>query len=233
MSKALQREFLLSLECNGDEKTANYPLFVELMRKFRSRSESHDLAELVQSLPKKQHQPLWELAHQAVILLTSEGRHQNEENPEDHEHVLAVLHGVILLGLEFLNSISESCESLTETVLALHNIMFDCQTESGFDLQNNLARLCMKWYQEERPQKEQATPQTFLFLLIQSLELSARKVDVARVFQMRECFALFDLDDESSDMLKHILLRCFINPLYLKTLEGRKFLAQVMIVDIK
>ncbi|KAL0343499.1 UNVERIFIED_CONTAM: Condensin-2 complex subunit G2 [Sesamum angustifolium] len=52
-----------------------------------------------------------------------------------------------------------------------------------------------------------------------------KKVDVHRVYTLREAFMLFDFEDESIEDLKHLLIRCVISPLYLKTEEGRKFIA--------
>ena len=44
---------------------------------------------------------------------------------------------------------------------------------------------------------------------------------------MRECLQLIDMEDSSSDTLKHLMLRCTISPLILRTLDGRRFLAYV------
>lgn len=76
------------------------------------------------------------------------------------------------------------------------------------------------------PGRESLISQTLPFLLARSLTLK-KKVDVHRVYTLREAFALFDFDDESIEDLKLLLVRCVISPLYLKTEDGRKFLAFV------
>jgi len=61
-------------------------------------------------------------------------------------------------------------------------------------------------------------------LLSKSLTLE-KKVDVRRVYALREAFTLFDFEDESIEDLKLLLIRCVISPVFLKTDEGRRFVA--------
>jgi condensin-2 complex subunit G2 len=52
-----------------------------------------------------------------------------------------------------------------------------------------------------------------------------KKVDVHRVYMLREAFTWFDFEDESTESLKRLLNLCVVSPLYLKTEDGRKFLS--------
>lgn len=46
-----------------------------------------------------------------------------------------------------------------------------------------------------------------------------------KVYMLREAFSLFDFKGESIEDLKLLLIRCVIAPLYLKTENGRRFVA--------
>ncbi|KAK7295138.1 hypothetical protein RJT34_18042 [Clitoria ternatea] len=107
-------------------------------------------------------------------------------------------------------------------VRALHDnlILF----ESDLILSSEIEGLCEEWWKEDLPGKESLISQSLPFLLSRSLTLK-KKVDVHRVYVLREAFTLFDFDDESIQDLKLLLVRCVISPLYLKTEDGRKFLA--------
>lgn len=96
--------------------------------------------------------------------------------------------------------------------------------ESDSVLSSGIECLCEEWWKENIPGRESLISQTLPFLLSRSLTLK-KKVDVHRVYVLREAFALFDFDDESIEDLKLLLIRCVISPLYLKTEDGRKFLS--------
>ena len=44
-----------------------------------------------------------------------------------------------------------------------------------------------------------------------------QKMDLKRVWEMRQAFQMFDLEDESSNGLKELMQRCLMHPLYLGT----------------
>lgn len=66
--------------------------------------------------------------------------------------------------------------------------------------------------------------QSLPFFLSRSLTLG-KKADVRRVCVLRDAFSLFDYVDESIEDLKLLLVRCIITPVFLKTEEGRRFVA--------
>lgn len=96
--------------------------------------------------------------------------------------------------------------------------------ESDSVLASEIESLCEEWWKENLPGRESLISQTLPFLLSRSLTLK-KKVDVHRVYMLREAFALFDFEDESIEDLKLLLIRCVISPLYLKTEDGRRFLS--------
>ncbi|KAA8531575.1 hypothetical protein F0562_006284 [Nyssa sinensis] len=96
--------------------------------------------------------------------------------------------------------------------------------ESDPILLSEIASLCEEWWKEQLPERETLISQSLPFLLSRSLTLK-KKVDVHRVYVLREAFTLFDFEDESIEDLKLLLIRCLITPLYLKTDDGRRFIA--------
>ncbi|KDP32070.1 hypothetical protein JCGZ_12531 [Jatropha curcas] len=95
--------------------------------------------------------------------------------------------------------------------------------ESDSSLLVDIASLCELYWKENFPGREMLISQSLPFLVSKSLT-SKRKVDVHRVYSLREAFTLFDFEDESIEDLKLLLMRCVIEPLYLKTEDGRRFL---------
>jgi len=72
--------------------------------------------------------------------------------------------------------------------------------------------------------RESLISQSLPFLLSRSLTLK-KKVDVHRVYMLREAFTLFDFEDESIEDLRMLLMRCVVSPLYVKTEDGQRFVS--------
>ncbi|KAH6803385.1 hypothetical protein C2S51_031632 [Perilla frutescens var. frutescens] len=115
-----------------------------------------------------------------------------------------------------------SVSDLLPTAQELHDnlILF----ESDSILLSEIANLCEEWWKGGLLGKETLISQSLPVVLSRSLTFK-KKVDVHRVYSLREAFTLFDFEDESIEDLKHLLIRCVISPLYLKTEDGRKFIA--------
>ncbi|GMN34363.1 hypothetical protein TIFTF001_004647 [Ficus carica] len=96
--------------------------------------------------------------------------------------------------------------------------------ESDAALSSEIANLCEEWWKEDLPGRESLISQSLPFFLSKSLT-STKKQDVHRVYALREAFALFDFEDESIEDLKLLIIRCVVAPLYMKTEEGRRFVA--------
>ncbi|KAJ7952761.1 putative Condensin-2 complex subunit G2 [Quillaja saponaria] len=155
-----------------------------------------------------------------------------ETNPERNGPNLEEEKQKLLRNLEVLAHIAYLCvthpqnafppSALLPAVQSLHNnlILF----ESDSLLSSGVAILCEEWWKENLPGRESLISQSLPFLLSRSLTLK-KKVDVHRICVLREAFNLFDFEDESIEDLKLLLIRCLISPLYLKTEDGRRFLA--------
>ncbi|XVF59279.1 hypothetical protein PTKIN_Ptkin07bG0262700 [Pterospermum kingtungense] len=111
---------------------------------------------------------------------------------------------------------------LIPAVRSLHDNLVLFESDQG--LANEIACLCEEWWKQDLPEKESLISQTLPFLLSKSLTVK-KKVDVHRVYSLRDAFNFFDFQDESIEDLKLLLIRCVIEPLYLKTEEGKRFVA--------
>lgn len=111
---------------------------------------------------------------------------------------------------------------LFSTVHTLHDklVLF----EGDCVLQDCITAICEQWWRDSLPGKESLIAQSLPCLLAKSLSVG-RKIDVHRVYSMREAFTFFDFMDDSIDDLKHMLVRCALTPSYLRTEDGRRFLA--------
>ncbi|KZV57012.1 hypothetical protein F511_08170 [Dorcoceras hygrometricum] len=96
--------------------------------------------------------------------------------------------------------------------------------ESDSALLSEIANLCEDWWKGDLSGKETLISQSLPVILSRSLTLK-KKLDVHRVYTLRDAFVLFDFEDSSIEDLKHLLIRCVISPLYLKTEDGQKFIA--------
>ena len=107
-------------------------------------------------------------------------------------------------------------------VQGLHDNLIVFESDSA--LSSEIVNLCEEWWKEDLAGRESLISQSLPFLLSRSLTLN-KKQDVHRVCALREAFSLFDFEDESIGDLKLLLIRCVISPLYMKTEEGRRFIA--------
>ncbi|XP_050906869.1 uncharacterized protein LOC127120476 [Lathyrus oleraceus] len=140
--------------------------------------------------------------------------------------------GKLLQRLQILTHVLSLCVShpkkvfgpsdLLPGVQALHDNLIVLEADSV--LSSGIGTLCEGWWKENLVGRESLISQTLPFLLSRTLTLK-KKVDVHRVYMLREAFSLFDFEDDSIEDLKLLLNRSVISPLFLKTEDGRKFLS--------
>ncbi|KAJ4867035.1 ARM repeat superfamily protein [Raphanus sativus] len=143
----------------------------------------------------------------------------SDSDPATSLHVLShVLHLCILSPKKAF-----SATDLLPAAQALHNNLSLFESDPPLCLE--VAGVCESWWKEGLPERETLIIQLLPFLLSRSLTLK-KKVDVHRVYMLREAFSLFDFDDEESiEDLRMLLMRCVVSPLYLKTEDGQRFLS--------
>ncbi|KAL9182845.1 hypothetical protein ACHAXT_004124 [Thalassiosira profunda] len=129
--------------------------------------------------------------------------------------------------LEVIDEAFETAEVLHELLFPLHA----CGTTEARLAKNAIFDLCEKWWHGNFEDREQVVTQLVPLLLVKSLDASAQKNDVKRLYSIREAIDLLDFRDESIASLKQHLLRVVGNPLFLQSAEGRKFIAHLFLVD--
>lgn len=110
---------------------------------------------------------------------------------------------------------------LLPSVQLLHDNLVFFESDSSLLLE--ISNLCELNWKENLQGRKMLISQSLPFLVSRSSTLK-KKVDVHRVYALREAFTLFDFEDESIEDLKMLLIRTVIAPIYLKTEDGRKFL---------
>ncbi|KAL1208038.1 hypothetical protein V5N11_008185 [Cardamine amara subsp. amara] len=138
----------------------------------------------------------------------------------------------ILSSLQILSHILHLCvlslkkafssSDLLPSAQALHNSLILFESDSILCLE--IAGICEGWWKEGLVGRETLISQSLPFLLSRSLTLK-KKVDVHRVYMLREAFTLFDFEDESIEDLRMLLMRCVVSPLYVKTEDGQRFVS--------
>lgn len=123
-----------------------------------------------------------------------------------------------------------SVSDLLPAVQELHDNLLLFESDSI--LLSEIANLCEEWWKGGLSGKEDLIAQSLPVLLSRSLTLN-KKVDVHRVYAVRDALTLFDFEDESIEDIKNLLIRCVISPIYLKTDEGRKFIAFMFCLNVQ
>ncbi|XP_022782675.1 condensin-2 complex subunit G2-like [Stylophora pistillata] len=220
------REHFLSSVVNDSPQA-----FLRFIEQHKSKNDTFDIEETLQTLPKKDHERLWsglrDMTHK-LLLTNPVGSHENEdEGPSEWPVLLSHLEGVTKVALCALAVILEKSTHVSsaflETAVILHGLLMSLP-EGYESLQNDIAQLCELWFLNELEGKEELITQAFPYLIIKSLGRGIIS-DVNRVWSLRQCLHLMDFDDDSSESLKQLLHQCMIHPVYLKLEEGRRFLS--------
>jgi condensin-2 complex subunit G2 len=116
----------------------------------------------------------------------------------------------------------EVAQLLHGILLSLHS----CGTK-GIQVQTNIASLCETWWIQRFVDREAMVPMLMPYLVAKTLDGTAQKSDVKRLFQMKNALAVLDFENESISYLKSLLLRTVSSPLFLKLPEGNRFIASL------
>jgi condensin-2 complex subunit G2 len=109
----------------------------------------------------------------------------------------------------------------------LHSVLFSLHScgAKGVQVQTSIASVCELWWHQRFVDREALVVQLLPLLVVRSLDASAQKSDVKRLFHIREALAVLDFDNESITYLQSLLLRTVSSPLYLRVNEGKRFIA--------
>ncbi|KAG5179871.1 condensin II non structural maintenance of chromosomes subunit-domain-containing protein [Tribonema minus] len=251
-------ELLHSIEAAtaaGAADHANSDLeLLALLKRHRARSDEYDLDEVIQALPRKEHERFWAAALALVTPITEghlyliddeeDEEEGSEEGTADEEDAPAA-HGavdkdaVVSISLELMDAITTLAglfladkkraapPSLLSTMAALHGILLYLQGAEGAALQTAIARACEAWWRAERPGGEHLVACLLPYLLLRALDPAARDADVRRLCDARGALLLLDWEDADAEGTRALLLRAFLAPAFLRGDAGRRFLASV------
>lgn len=73
--------------------------------------------------------------------------------------------------------------------------MIPLQAIEKCDIPNQISHICETWWHQERPGREQLTPQTISYLLVRVLE-DNKVVDAQRLYNFRAALLIIDFGDE-------------------------------------
>ncbi|XP_053790849.1 condensin-2 complex subunit G2 isoform X3 [Vidua chalybeata] len=199
-----------------------------------------DLNELLQELPRKQKQVLW----QRLTQLLTESLMENpvetwhkygDGNSDDDMEVeivtemkqtVAVIQGVAAVVTASIPAVDENVnyKALVECVFILNGIL-PALSASEKILQHAIQRVCEMWWEKGLEGKEQLGKTLFVILLRKSLNKAATGADIVRVWNLHQTLLCFDYDSDESNEVKDLLLQCFLSVKHIKKEEGRRLLS--------
>jgi hypothetical protein len=205
--------------------------------------ETGELPDTIDYLSNIEHGDFWKCINKYTNkLITSLHLDDvDDDDVEDNEKIIVVeqlsqsisfLKQIIQIIPLYFN-IKHRSEYLLQTIEDLHDILIPLNDElfGAVSLKTSISRICEHWWIKEENGAENLITQLIPFYLLTSLGPKSVDADIKRVFNIRGSFMLLDFDDPSIESIRNLLLRCFINPSYLKLSEGRRFLAYLFSVN--
>ena len=118
-------------------------------------------------------------------------------------------------------------EEVFKVMEKLHGCLFSLQAsgDEGLAVQHKICALCESWWKHNFQDRECMVVQLLPLLVAKSLDESASKADIKRLFVIRQALDVLDFEDETSADIKSLLLRTVSSPLYIKNVEGRRLIS--------
>jgi len=156
-----------------------------------------------------------------------------EEMPENHQDEDPIIlkeagceiliASAIVARLIFVETMPSPPEALLKTAALLHDHALLPASEYPA-LQEEISKFCLEWWQLEGPDRGRLTPALVPYLLVAALQ-SGTGAAAKRCYTIRNALELFDFDDPSIGDVKRLLLRAAFAPSFLRSIDGRRFLA--------
>jgi len=137
----------------------------------------------------------------------------------------------IIVGSYLDGLVDNKQTNVSEEVLTvaehLHGIMISLQScgPEGIMTQTSVCTMCQTWWHGNFENKELLVTQLVPTLIVKSLEINSKAINVKNVYAIRTALTLFDFEDGSISYLKSLLLKTVLCPLYHKVPEGAKFIS--------
>ncbi|XP_039936835.1 condensin-2 complex subunit G2 [Hirundo rustica] len=199
-----------------------------------------DLDELLQELPRKQKEVLWQrltqlltesLMENPVEMWHRSGDEKSDDNMEVDvvpamKQTVAVIQGVASVVTASIPAVEENVnyKALVECVFILNGILPALPASENV-LQDAIQRVCQMWWEKGLEGKEQLGKTLFVILLRKSLNKAATGANLVRVWNLHQTLLCFDYDSDESNEVKDLLLQCFMSVKHINKEEGRRLLS--------
>ncbi|NXB01274.1 CNDG2 protein, partial [Cnemophilus loriae] len=214
--------------------------FLRYTQNPKNTFDHFDLNELLQELPRKQKEVLWQrltrLLTDSLMENPVETWHRTGDDKSDDDmeveivpemkQTVAVIQGVAAVVTASVPAVDENVnyKALVECVFILNGIL-PALPASEKILQDAIQRVCEMWWEKGLEGKEQLGKTLFVILLRKSLNKAAMGADIVHVWNLHQTLLCFDYDSEESNEVKNLLLQCFMSVKHMKKEEGRRFLS--------
>ncbi|NXB68263.1 CNDG2 protein, partial [Struthidea cinerea] len=214
--------------------------FLRYTQNPKNTFDRFDLNELLQELPRKQKEVLWQrltqLLRESLMENPVETWHRTGDDKCDGDmeveivpemkQTVAVIQGVAAVVTASIPAVDENVnyKALVECVFILNRIL-PALPASEKILQDTIQRVCEMWWEKGLERKEQLGKPLFVILLRKSLNKAATGADIVRVWNLHQTLLCFDYDSEESNEVKDLLLQCFMSVKHINKEEGRRFLS--------
>lgn len=224
------------LQATAKESVNDFLHFIQL---HKDSSDPFDLNELLQELPRKQKEELWERLKNLVraVLLDNpvEGWQSIDDDSDDDMELerssdmkqsMAVFHGVTTVVTYSVAVVDEdvSYEALMECALIIHGILQVLPKSEGA-LEQAIQHLCEAWWEKGLTGKEEMGKTALVMMLKKSLSEKSTGADLGRLWHLHQALFAFDYNSMESNEVKDLLQQCFMNINHVKKEEGRRFLS--------
>ncbi|NWT51898.1 CNDG2 protein, partial [Erythrocercus mccallii] len=214
--------------------------FLRYTQNPKNTFDHFDLNELLQELPRKQKEVLWQrltqlltetLMENPVEMWHSPGDGKSDDDMEveivpEMKQTIAVIQGVAAVVTASIPAVDENVnyKALVECVFILNGILPALPASENI-LQDAIQRVCQMWWEKGLEGKEQLGKTLFVILLRKSLNKAATGADLVRVWNLHQTLLCFDYDSNESNEVKDLLLQCFMSVKHIKKEEGRRLLS--------
>ena len=114
-------------------------------------------------------------------------------------------------------------EPLFDLSVLFHNLIFQL-VDFDCGIHNEISKIGEKWWLDEKPGREALVTHTICYIALKAVDES-KVADISRLYDLRKCFLLLDLEDENSNTIREALLRCAMHPRFLSSGKGKRFIS--------
>uniref|UniRef100_A0A8C5W7C7 Non-SMC condensin II complex subunit G2 n=1 Tax=Leptobrachium leishanense TaxID=445787 RepID=A0A8C5W7C7_9ANUR len=230
MSK--RKEFLEAVSKDSVDAFLN---FIEL---HNNASDPFNLDELLQELPRKQKEELWEklkaLLTETLVAHPVEGWHNMDESDDDMEvecssdvrRVMSIIYSVTIVATTSVSVVDEGVSSypaLLECATYL-NAILQALPKSETKVTLAIQHLCEAWWDKGLEEKNEFGRTAFIFLLKKSLQENCVAADIVRLWHLHPCLLSYNYNSAESAEVRDLLLSCATSIKHIRKEEGRRFL---------